>query len=117
MWFWRSKPLSDRDRAISESIKALKTLRVQNGCVSIDPSEVIGQPGYLQQRAQAGAIVRGSPRDIAAAEASWVALEDFDIEALSSLIARHLIKSRRAGLSMDEAIAALRPVLSAGGTK
>lgn len=58
MLFWRATPLSARERAISNEIKALKTLTVEDGRVSIDPSEVLDRPGYLQDRVRAAALVR-----------------------------------------------------------
>jgi hypothetical protein len=116
MW-WKSKPLSDSERAISEAIKSLKTLRVEDGCVSISPSEVLEQPGYLQDRAQAGAIVRARQRRIACDKSSWDVLDESGIQAFSAFVTRKLIQARAEGLSLDAAISQLRDSLKRGGEK
>lgn len=116
MW-WKSKPLSDSERAISDAIKSLKTLRVENGGVSIDAREVLDQPGYLQDRAEAGAIVRARQRRIACNQASWEALDQLGIQAFSAQVARLLIRARAEGLSLDSAISQLRDSLKHWGEK
>lgn len=58
--FLIGEPLSPKERAISESIKALKTLEVRQGRVSVDPSEVIDRQGYLDARRKAAGLVSGS---------------------------------------------------------
>jgi len=41
---WMAPELSQEERAITDSLKALRTLRCQAGRVSIDPDEVLGSP-------------------------------------------------------------------------
>ncbi|HEX8595981.1 MAG TPA: hypothetical protein VF682_22285 [Pseudomonas sp.] len=113
MRWWKSKPLSDEESEISEAIKSLRTLRVENGCVSISPSEVLEQPGYMQDRAEAGARVRARQRHIAC-DASWDALDELGIQAFSALVARRLFQARAEGLSLDAAITQLRDSLTHG---
>jgi len=112
--FWKARLLSDRDREITYSIKALKTLRVEDGRVSIDPIEVIGQPGYLEQRAQARALIRTGPEATEDAAVSWQAIERSGIDTFAEQVAIDLGKSREAGLSVDEALIALRHLLTTG---
>lgn len=116
-WPWRVEPLSKEALAVSESIKALKTLRFENGRVSIDPSEVLGQPGYLAARAQAGELMRATQRRSAATTAGWHDPDELDVAAFSSQVARSLMHSRRSGLSLDEAITELRKSLMIGEEK
>lgn len=116
MRWWKSKPLSDEEREISEAITSLKTLKVENGCVSISPSEVLEQPGYIQDRAEAGAIVRARQRHIAC-DASWDALDELGTQAFVAFVARELIRSRAEGLSLDAAITHLRDSLMHGDGK
>lgn len=52
------EPLSADERRVTESIRALKTLNVIQGRVSIDPSEVLDYPGYLESRQRAAEWVR-----------------------------------------------------------
>jgi hypothetical protein len=113
MRWWKSKPLSDEEREISEAIKSLRTLRVEDGCVSISPREVLEQPGYMQDRAEAGARVHARQRHIAC-DASWDALDELGIQALSALVARRLFQARAEGLSLDAAITQLRDSLTHG---
>jgi hypothetical protein len=116
MRWWKSKPLSDEEREISEAIKSLRTLRVENGCVSISPSEVLEQPGYIQDRAEAGAIVRARQRHIIR-DASWDALDELCLEAFSASVAHKLFQARAEGLSLDAAITQLRESLKHGDGK
>lgn len=44
--------MSAEDREISDSIRKLKTLRVRDGHISIDPSEVVTD-AYIQDRRDA----------------------------------------------------------------
>lgn len=48
--------LSQKDRAVTDSLKALRTLRCQVG-ISIDPGEVLGQPGYIEERRRGARLV------------------------------------------------------------
>ena len=116
MW-WKSKPLSDSERAISQAITALKTLKVENGCVSISPSEVLDQPGYIQDRAEAGVRVRARQHRNACDESSWETLDELGTQAFSVFVARELIRSRAEGLSLDAAITQLRDSLMHGDGK
>lgn len=116
MRWWKSKPLSDSEREISQAITALKTLKVENGCVSISPTEVLNQPGYLQDRAEAGAMVRARQRHIVR-DASWDTLDGLGIQTFSTLVARQLIRARAEGLSLDGAITQLRESLMLGDGK
>ena len=56
--FWQRADESDEEREITRSLKALKTLRFERGRVSIDPEEVLHQPGYLEARRAAAALIR-----------------------------------------------------------
>lgn len=116
MSWWKSKPLSDSEREISGAITALKTLKVENGCVSISPSEVLNQPGYIHDRAEAGAMVRARQRHIVR-DASWDALDGLGTQAFSAFVARELIRARAEGLSLDGAITQLRESLMHGDGK
>ena len=51
-------PVSPHEREITELITSLKTLTVRDGRVSIDPSEVLLQPGYLEDRKRAAQLVK-----------------------------------------------------------
>jgi hypothetical protein len=117
MWFWQSSPLGVREREISESIKALKTLRVEDGRVSVDPVEVTGRPGYLAERARAGARVRSRHQVTTTAQASWHLPDEIGLDSFAVLIAASLAESRRNGHSVDEALIRLRYLLSAGATE
>lgn len=50
-------PMTPAEREVTESLKALKTLDVSQGRVSVDPYEVIGRPGYLEARRRAADLV------------------------------------------------------------
>lgn len=56
------EPLSLEEQEISASLKALRTLRYENGRVSVDPEEVLDRPGYLLARAAAADLVNGGTR-------------------------------------------------------
>lgn len=53
-WLWGEpgSQLSREEREISESIRKLKTLKVSNGHISIDPSEVLTE-AFIQDRRDA----------------------------------------------------------------
>ncbi|WP_397453649.1 hypothetical protein [Pseudomonas sp. NA-150] len=106
--------MSDAEREFSRSIKALKTLRVINGCISIDPREVLDQPGYEEDRARAGAWVRERQQKINAASLGWKTVDQITIESLSKALAHSLMQSRRDGLTVDQAINQLRCVFASG---
>ena len=108
IWFWKSKALSEEDAAISLAIKSLKTLRVHDGCVSISPSEVLNQPGYLESRAAAGALLHSLRREKVPGLNSWENVDQIGLAALSTAIADSLMRSRAAGIPFDEAILQLR---------
>lgn len=55
--FWQGSELSQKDRAVTDSLKALRTLRCQAGRVSIDPDEVLGQP-YIEARRHSASLKR-----------------------------------------------------------
>lgn len=52
IWGAAGARLSPEDREISESIRKLKTLRVRDGHISIDPSEVVTE-SFIQDRRDA----------------------------------------------------------------
>jgi hypothetical protein len=54
------KELSPAEREVTESLKALKTLSVCDGRVSIEPSEVLEYPGYQEARKRAAALLNAS---------------------------------------------------------
>lgn len=62
MWCIPSKP-SERD-PITESLRALKTLRCEHGRVSVDPLEVIDRPGYREARAAAARLIHDLGRGL-----------------------------------------------------
>lgn len=102
--FWRRKPMSEVDREITASIKALKTLTCVERRVSVSPSEVTSRPGYLASRAQAAALVSKSHG------AHTRVTQSTEID-LVVLIAQSLLLSRKRGQSLDDAIGTLRASL------
>jgi len=114
MWFWKPKPLSRREREISDSIRALKTLRVEDGRISIAPSEVLDQPGYIEERAAAGALLRHGRSPAGDDSRSLCCLEGADVERMVSIIGRHLVIAAQAGLTINETAASLARVLIKG---
>ena len=108
IWFWKSKALSEEDLAISLAIQSLKTLRVHDGCVSISPSEVLNQPGYLESRVAAGALLHSLRREKVSVADSWENVDRIGLVAFSTAIADSLMRSRAAGIPFDEAILKLR---------
>ena len=99
--------LTDAEQEISDSLKALKTLRCIDGRVSISPSEVLDRPGYREARVKAAALIPG--RAGQAAISCITALSDLDLELA---IARRLVKLRREGLGLNEALSVLRQSLA-----
>lgn len=45
MWFMKPRALTEEEREVTESLKALKTLSCVGGRVSVQPFEVIDRPG------------------------------------------------------------------------
>lgn len=105
--FWKPRCWTDSAPEITASIKALKTLTVVAGRVSIEPAEVIGQPSYLEERARMGAMVRARTEGHIS-ELSWQAIDDTTIEALAQSFATSLKQSREVGANFDQAFLALR---------
>lgn len=52
MWGEPGSRLPPEEREVSDSIRRLKTLKVNNGHMSIDPSEVVTE-AYIQDRRDA----------------------------------------------------------------
>lgn len=52
--------LSPAEREVTESLKALKTLKVSGGRVSVEPSEVLEYPGYQEARQRSAALLKAS---------------------------------------------------------
>lgn len=75
-WRWGSKQMSPHEREITESIKSLKTLTVRDGRVSIDPSEVLLQPGYLEDRKRAAQLVKHRNPSALEIRREWGSLSD-----------------------------------------
>lgn len=84
--------MTDEMRAITESIKALKTLKVEDGRVSIDPPEVLAQPGYLEERARVGDLVRARQLQVHALGVSWEAVDRMTIEAFSKALSASFLR-------------------------
>lgn len=95
--------MTDAEQEISDSLKSLKTLRCIDGRVSISPSEVLDQPGYREARVKAAALISGRAGQTAISRIT--ALSDLDLELA---IARRLVKLRREGLGLNEALSVLR---------
>ncbi|WP_449431792.1 hypothetical protein [Pseudomonas putida] len=100
-WF-RSGAISEREREITESLKALKSLRCIHGCVSVDVQEVIGRPGYLEARRAAAALVRTKET------LDWRLVEEAGFDSFLAMICVHLRESRLKGLSLIVAIERLK---------
>ena len=101
-------PLTDAEQEITDSLKALKTLTCIDGRVSISPSEVLDRPGYREARVKAAALISGraGQSTISCMRAS----SDLDLELA---IARRLVRLRREGLGLNEALGVLRQSLEA----
>lgn len=113
-WFRQKKPLSAEDREIRDAILSLKTLKVRDGRVSIDPSEVVGRPGYLEARRQAAELVHGRLARPAepTASADWDLVDALGIDAFVSKLSQSLQQSRVQGLSLADALKQLKFVPS-----
>lgn len=103
--------MTDEMRAITESIKALKTLKVKDGRVSVDPCEVLDRPGYLKERACVGTLMRAQ-QQIDALAFSWDTVDQLTIETFSQALTLSLVRSREAGLGVEQALMNLRYVLA-----
>lgn len=112
--FWKAKPRSAKDLAISDSIRALKTLTLRDGRVSIDPSEVLSQPGYLEARRCAARTLIESQRSpclsLGDREWEWEVIDDVGMEAMGALMAQQLLRSREAGMTYAQAIELLKAI-------
>lgn len=104
-WFWQKKPMSAEDREIRDAILSLKTLKVRDGRVSVDPSEVVGQPGYLEARRQAAELVHGGR---ATTSADWGVVDALGVDVFVSKLLQSLQQSRVKGLSLAEALNQLK---------
>ncbi len=98
------EPLSLEEQEISESLKALRTLRYENGRVSVDPEEILDRPGYLLARAAAADLVNG-------ARADQRVIDQTALDELGDLAVRHLLRSLQRGKTFEEAEAVLCEVL------
>lgn len=78
--FWQRADVTGEEREITRSLKALKTLRFEKGRVSIDPEEVLHQPGYLDARRAAAALIRQPGR-----VRNWEAVDEVSLDLLRSI--------------------------------
>jgi hypothetical protein len=110
MWFWRNKPMSPEDREIRDSILSLKTLKYHEGRVSIDPSEVLDRPGYLEARRQAADLVHGrsTPPAEPTSSADWALIDASGMDNFLSELSESLHRSRCQGLTLSEALDQLK---------
>lgn len=113
-WFRQKKPMSAEDREIREAILSLKTLKVRDGRVSVDPSEVVDRPGYLEARRQAAQLVYGRLARPAepTTSADWAVVDSLGIDAFVSKLSQSLQQSRAQGLSLADALKRLKFVPS-----
>ena len=103
MWMpWRRSPLSESEQMITESIKALKTLEVHEGRVSINPSEVLGQPGYLEARRHAAVFVT-RPQNHQRFD-TWGDVDTVGLEAYMDYIRNGLLQMRAEGIPPRQAL-------------
>jgi hypothetical protein len=110
IWFWHKKPLSPEDREIRDSILSLKTLKVRDGRISVDPSEVLDQPGYLEARRQAAQLVHGRLARPAepTTSADWAVVDALGMDAFVIKLSQSLQQSRSRGLSLTDALTRLK---------
>ncbi|MNE61234.1 hypothetical protein D3C80_1564340 [compost metagenome] len=71
MWFMKPKVLTEEEREVTDSLKALKTLSCVDGRVSVRPSEVIDRPGYFAARTAAASLTRAGGDSVGS---EWSAL-------------------------------------------
>ncbi|RII76595.1 hypothetical protein D0894_15630 [Pseudomonas monteilii] len=102
---WRQPPLSEVEQEVTASIKALQTLEVHEGRVSISPSEVVGQPGYLEARRQAAALVRRhSGLTNHQRFESWSDVDSVGMEAYMAYVRSSLLRQRAEGIPLGQAL-------------
>ncbi len=80
------EPLSLEEQQVSESLKALRTLRYESGRVSVDPEEVLDRPGCLSASAVAADLVNG-------VRADQRVIDKAALDELVDLMVRHLLRS------------------------
>lgn len=103
MWiFWRQSRLSEAEQEITDSIKALKTLEVHEGRVSISPLEVLGQPGYLEARRHAAKLVTCHQK--LRRFDTWADVDTVGMYAYMDYIRKGLLRKRADGLSLRESL-------------
>lgn len=105
MWMvWRKPSLSEAELEVTASIKALKTLEVHRGRVSVSPSEVLDRPGYLEARKDAAALVsRGGKTSIDHRFDSWTDVDSFGIEVYMNHVRTSLVQLRAKGIPLGQA--------------
>lgn len=102
--FWKPRTMSD-DMAVTAS-KVLKKFSFLNGRLSIQPEEVLCQPGYVEARRHTANLVRNP----ACSERTFVSTPGWrltDCGALAVRIASSLRQSRASGISYLQALAEL----------
>ncbi|MCJ7853086.1 DUF6957 family protein [Pseudomonas monteilii] len=102
MRFFKPKALTELEKEITASLKALKTLSCVDGRLSVEPTEVVDRPGYEAARTAAASLTH-KVNDSAGRR--WSQLSDED---LTELIASQILQARAAGLSVDDALRSLR---------
>lgn len=105
---WGSRTLTEYEREFTESIESSKTLTVPDGRVSIDPSEVLLSPGYLDDRRRAARLVKGATQPRPYIGQGWGGLSELGLDDLSRMIALRLRQSYHAGLGFSETIDPLK---------
>lgn len=65
---WQGFELIQRDRAVTDSLKVLRTLQCQAGRVSIDSDEVLAQP-HVEARRHAASMTRQQENQMSASQA------------------------------------------------
>ena len=98
------EPLSLEEQEISESLKALRTLRYESGRVSVDPEEVLDRAGYLSAKTSAADLVNG-------VRADQRVIDEAALHELGDLVVRHLLRSLQRGKTFEEAEAVLCEVM------
>ena len=111
MRLWWKRPKSKPNCEVTNSIKALRTLRCIDGRVSISPSEVIDAPGYLEARARAAELIRRRSARPDTADGCDSKLGEVELERF---IAQSLAGFREEGMQLDEAIWRLHRLLKNG---
>jgi hypothetical protein len=101
--------MTPEEQAVTTSIKALKTLSFVDGRVSIQPEEVLSQPGYQEARRQAARLVR--PPACIDEPLTWCLA---DCDELAAQIARRLKRAKAAGMTYAEALSKLENLVSDG---